>query len=184
MARTGRPRKPTALKKAQGTFRKDRALPDEMAPALGVPTCPAYLDSIARKEWARVTTELAALGMLTLIDGAMLEAYCANYSAAVRYQKRADKRLMVRSRFGKMEPNPAAAEARKHWALVKAIATEFGLSPSSRSKVSAPLPKKSDGDPVKDFLFRRDVKVIPGGAPAAPPAPPAAPTKDDTEEKK
>src|SRR3954468_12698918 len=106
-------RKPTALKVLEGTFRKDRALANELQPTPGAPVCPAWFDKIAVAEWARVVPELAARGVLSVIDGAALEGYCANYALAVRYQRIANKALTVRSRFGTREPNSAGGAARK-----------------------------------------------------------------------
>src|SRR5437667_3888675 len=100
-------RKPTALKVLHGTFRKDRAVQNELAPTPGAPTPPSWFDKLAKAEWLRIVPELAASGVLSMVDGAALEGYCSNYSLAVRYQRLANKALTVRSRFGTREPNSA-----------------------------------------------------------------------------
>src|SRR5712664_3193365 len=84
-------KKPTALKVLHGTFRKDRAVHNELAPTPGAPVCPPWLNKLAKAEWARIVPELAAAGVLSMVDGAALEGYCSNFALAVRYQRIVDK---------------------------------------------------------------------------------------------
>lgn len=135
-------KKPTALKVLHGTFRKDRALHNEFVPPPGAPVCPPWLNPAAKAEWARIIPELAAHGLLSVIDGGALEAYCSNFALAVRYQRIADRAPLIKTRFGDHVPNPASAAARKHWALARQFATEFGLTPSARTRIN--MPTKSD----------------------------------------
>lgn len=160
---------PTALKKARGTHQKCRAPAQEMAPAPGLPPCPAYLDRIAREFWEELVPQLSELGVLTKIDGKTLEGLCTNYSAAVKFQKLADRKPMVDTLWGP-KVNPAVGEARKSWALLKQFAAEFGLSPSSRTRVGGPAEsKKSDAEQKVEkaaaFLFGGGGRLtaLPGG---------------------
>lgn len=160
MGLRGPPPKPSALKEQQGTWRADRAVANEMKPETGTPICPEHLDEVARAEWSRVVPELERLGVLTVVDGAGLEAYCANYSMAVRLSKIASAAPLLKTEKG-LRVNPASGEARRYWTLVKQFAAEFGLTPASRTRVGTP----TDGDkadPVGDFLFG-GLKAIPGG---------------------
>jgi P27 family predicted phage terminase small subunit len=64
-------------KRLEGTYRADRdktlrAVPDGDAPL----RCPAHLDTVARREWRRVTAE----GSFNATDRAGLVAYCVAYS--------------------------------------------------------------------------------------------------------
>ena len=89
--------------------------------------------------------------MLTRVDGATLEGYCSNYSAAVRLQQLADAEPLIDGLHGKKE-NPAASAARKHWSLVRQFAAELGLSPSARTRVGAPDAKpKQEGEEAQMF---------------------------------
>ena len=136
-----------------------------MAPAHGAPACPAYLDAVAREEWARVVPQLAELGVLTKVDGGALEGYCAAYSQAVAFQKKAAAKPMVTTPWGP-KPNPAAGEARKAWSLVKQFAGEFGLTPSARTRVSGPAGKKPAGEPQSANgvpLVGPGLRVLDGG---------------------
>ncbi len=142
---------PTALKKARGTYRRDRTAANEIQPIPGIPAPPAWLDAEARDEWDPVVPQLAEQGVLTSVDGAALEGYCSNYAAAVRLQRIADAAPIVEGLHGPKE-NPAASAARKHWALVRQFAAEFGLTPSARSRVGAPDAKpKQEGEEAQMF---------------------------------
>ena len=118
---------------------------DQGAPELGVPKMLSWLDKTARAEWRRVVPQLAELGVLTRVYGAALEAYCSTYSKAVAFQQLADASPMVEGQHG-LKINPAVSEARKQWALVCLFASEFGLTPSGRTRVGAPVTKKADDD--------------------------------------
>lgn len=142
---------PSAIKKARGTYRADRAAPNEIEPALGAPRMPAWLDKTARAEWRRVVPQLEETCVLTRVDGSTLEAYCSNYSAAVRLQQLADDEPLIDGLHGKKE-NPAASAARKHWQLVRQFAAELGLSPAARTRVGAPdTSEPTEGDEAAMF---------------------------------
>lgn len=162
MGKRGPRPKPTAIKKLEGTYRKDRAPAAEMDPHKGIPARPAYLSKLAAAEWDRVVPQLAELGVLTLVDGGVLEGYCSNYGIAVAMQLKADKTPIVKTPFGP-KTNPAVGEARKAWALARQYAAELGLSPAARTRVSAP-PKPTEEDKTEAFLFGPPRLVVNDGA--------------------
>lgn len=130
----GRPKIPTAVKRLNGNPGK-RPLPEnEPEPDRTPPTCPAWLTAEAKREWRRVAPELERLGLLTCVDGAALASYCQSYARYVQ----ADKQCKVN-------------EACKHLAFVKAFCTEFGLTPSSRGRMSIPG-KAPEQDPLDKML--------------------------------
>jgi P27 family predicted phage terminase small subunit len=161
MGRRGPPAKPSAIKKAQGTFRKDRVAGNEMEMPVGAPECPAYLDAVARALWQRVVPRLMEAKVLSKIDGAALEGFCANYSQAVRSQKIADRQAYVDTPFGP-KVHPAVGNARKAWAIVRQFAAEFGLTPAARTRVS--MAEGDSGGADDEFLFGGPLKVVAGGA--------------------
>ncbi len=142
---------PSAIKKARGTYRPDRAASNEIEPTIGAPKMPAWLDKVARAEWRRVVPQLEETGVLTRVDGSTLEAYCSNYSAAVRLQQLADAEPLIDGLHGKKE-NPAASAARKHWQLVRQFAAELGFSPAARTRVGTPDTSKA-GDAEEAAMF-------------------------------
>jgi len=144
---------PTQLKKLRGNPGR-RPLPkDEPKPRqkTGLPRAPSFLDKTAKKEWRRMVKELHPIGLLTNIDLTAFAAYCTTYSiwmdAVLQVQKHGPL-IKAQSGFPMQSPylqiqNKAQGEMRK-WLV------EFGMSPSSRSRVVATPEKKSD--PVEDWL--------------------------------
>src|SRR5919107_1437982 len=70
----GNPRKPTALKELQGTFRPDRANPAEPRPDRSVPFPPERLSDQAKAAWRELAEIADGLGVLTEGDPVALEA--------------------------------------------------------------------------------------------------------------
>jgi phage terminase small subunit len=118
----GRPRKPTALKLIEGTFRKDRANPEEPQPDLvsGMPAPPRKLKAEAMREWNRVAGELSKMRVLAVDELSVLATYCNLHAAIVKAENR-DELL------------PAG-----YYAQYRGLIDSFGLTPSSRAKVRVP----------------------------------------------
>jgi P27 family predicted phage terminase small subunit len=137
----GRNPKPTTLKILEGNPGK-RPLPkNEPKPEIDLIPCPDYLkdDAIAYEEWNRIVPELYKLGLLTKVDRAALELYCSQYSIyrdALK-QIKEDGLITTNIRNGD-KAHPAAQIAREAAKIIKAIAVEFGLTPSSRGRISLP----------------------------------------------
>ena len=104
----------------------------------GVPSCPRFLTKPARKEWRRVAARLVAMGseMLTDIDRAALACYCQ----AVGRLEDAERELVkygnvIKTPKGYPIQNPYLAIANKAIDQIRQFAVEFGMTPSSRSRV-------------------------------------------------
>ena len=141
MKRTGPPKKPTILKIVQGTFRNDRAVPNEPQPELGVPTVPAHLSEEAKAEYARVSLELYALGLLTRIDRAALAAYCECWSdwvsaSGLCASKDGQDRKVIKTAAGNFIENPYFSIKKRAAELMHKFLTEFGMTPASRSRIN------------------------------------------------
>ena len=136
----GRKPKPTNLKVLEGT-RKDRINQNEPKPKTALLACPDYLkkDEVAYGEWNRIVPELYKLGLLTVADRTALELYCSQYSIYRKALKELDEEgiTSINIRNGK-KANPATQIVRESAKLIKAFATEFGLTPSSRGKMQLP----------------------------------------------
>lgn len=176
MARRGRPPKPTALKILQGNPGK-RPLPkDEPRPEAKTPSCPRFLSGGAKAEWRRIVPELEALGLLTKVDRAALAAYCqayARWKEAEAFLTENGTTYVSRDKDGKVKfvaPFPQVSIAQKQSQLMHRFLVEFGLTPSSRTRVKgiAPDPDAARKAQYRAFLF--------GPAAARPGIPPSAPT--------
>jgi len=166
------PRKPTNLKVLEGTFRKDRANPDEPEYPIEIPGCPPQLSKAGKAEWRRIVPLLEAAGLISKVSRAELAAYCAFYARWIKAEKEIEKdgeMIKVADMQKGSEPYPRDKETgeliyfiyRKNpWldisfqcaAEMRKFASGFGLSPASKTKVKATIPKKEVVDPRERFF--------------------------------
>ena len=136
MGRRGPKPEPSAIKEIKGTGGFGITEPK---PKPIVPKCPAYLSKIAKREWKRIVPELDRLGLLTCVDGAALESYCNAYANMVEAQKIIDKYGMTFvTENGYIAQRPEVAIASKSMTIIRSFCAEFGLTPSSRSRMAVP----------------------------------------------
>jgi P27 family predicted phage terminase small subunit len=134
----GRPPMPTKLKILTGN-RGKRPLPThEPQPARGIPPCPAWLDAEAKAKWEQLAPELDRLGLLTVVDGDFLTAYCQAWGEFLWATEtlREEGRVMD-TRTGQ-RAHPAAALQRSAWVAMQRFGGLFGLSPADRVKLATP----------------------------------------------
>jgi P27 family predicted phage terminase small subunit len=113
---------------------------DEPQPAAAIPEPPAELSPAARAEWDRLAAELGALGMLTNLDRAALAAYCGAYALWAEATEAIQKYgAMIKSPQGFPIQSPYLAIANRQAEIMMRIASEFGFTPASRSRISAPV---------------------------------------------
>jgi P27 family predicted phage terminase small subunit len=149
----GRKPQPTATKKLRGNPRKRPLNKDEPQPkAPGkLPDPPAHLGVVGKREWRRIGKELLATGLYTVVDRSALAAYCAVYENWVdAHQHVIDDGLLTKTKAGNTVQNPYLSIANKQLELMNRFLTEFGMTPSSRSRVSVEVPKEKD--PFDAFL--------------------------------
>lgn len=168
----GRKPKPTAQKKLAGNpgkralNKEEPRLPEFDKP----PSPPCYLSPPAKKEWKRVAPLLHTARVLTSGDITALEAYCIQYGVMVETQKEIKKYgLMIRTTpsTGTEDPNkkgrkkkntgpvilslnPMFEVQQKVLTQMRQFMVEFGLTPSSRSRIHVPAADKTDE--FGDFL--------------------------------
>ncbi len=140
--------KPRNLKLLGGTNRPSRDNPSEPKPAIGAPACPEYLDDVAKKLWDVLVPELVRLGVLAKItDQGAIEGYVCSYANAVRAQKVICKKGQVTA--GRKRPEVQIAK--DSWAEVRRFGAEFGLTASSRTRVTATPMAPTDN--TEEVLF-------------------------------
>jgi P27 family predicted phage terminase small subunit len=149
----GPKKKPTALKKLNGTLRKSRVLTDEVQPDLIelYPEPPDILNEEARDEWRLVMPQLVELNIIAKVDMAMFTAYCIECGTYIHAQRVLNEEGMITSAAnGTLMQHPM--NNIKNAALKNAlkIATEFGFTPSSRTSIGAP--KKEVKDPLEELM--------------------------------
>ena len=136
----GRKPRPTVLRKLEGNP-GHRPLNDrEPVPPAGVPECPEYLDEEARAEWFRTCAALRQMGLLSAADRTALAAYCTVYSrwVAAEAQVRKFGAIVKSPQKGFPMKSPYLSIADQAMEAMRKFMIEFGLTPSSRSRIRVP----------------------------------------------
>ena len=140
--------KPVKLKLLEGNPGKRKLNMDEPKPAPIAPKCPGWLLDDAKEEWKQMSSALEKLGMLTFIDKAAFAGYCQAYAKWKKAEEfikkfgftykipKKDKDGNVVSIF--IAAFPEVAIARSSLEQVRQFCSEFGLTPSSRGRISLP----------------------------------------------
>lgn len=154
----GRKPKPTAIKKLAGNPGKRKPNGEEPklpAAAAAKPDCPPHLDGPARHEWQRVADLLHSAGLLTQVDRAALAGYCVAWGRWIQAETSLREHgPIVKSPSGYPIQNPWLSVANAALAQVQKLAAEFGMTPSSRSRVRAPeAAKAEDTQAATDAAF-------------------------------
>lgn len=134
---SGRRPIPTALKILRGNPGKRRLHAGELRPQQGMPRCPDHLLPEARAEWRRMSRQLCALGILTLIDRAALAMYCQAWARWVEAEAHVKKHgLVIRAPVtGFPIQNPFLAVSNKAQEQMRSLLIEFGMTPASRTRI-------------------------------------------------
>jgi len=152
----GRKPKPTNLKVLEGNPGQRPLNKNEPKPRRQRPTCPRWLSLEAKREWKRIVPELDRLGLLTVLDKAMLVCYCeayAEYKDAKEKVATMGKVYPIRDELGNikyLQQNPYVSIANKAFQQIKAACAEFGLSPSARGRIQ--IPGQQDEDEMESLL--------------------------------
>jgi P27 family predicted phage terminase small subunit len=135
----GRKPVPTALKMLHGNpGHRPLNNSEPVHDALDI-ACPNDLvDPVAREEWDRVAPSLSERGQATMMDRATLIGYCLKYAQWKALEDEARRHpFIVLSPSKYPIPNPALGMANKVFGLMLKAAAELGITPSSRSRVTA-----------------------------------------------
>jgi P27 family predicted phage terminase small subunit len=165
----GRKPTPTSLKKLRGNPGKRSVNGHEPRPVVRAPPCPRELSPVAKKEWRRLARQLAVMKLVTELDRAILATYCQAYALWAEAVSALRKYgTMVKSPSGFPMQSPYVAVANKQAELMIRIAAEFGLTPSSRSRLAVsplsawgttPLDLDDDGQTLDGYLARNPSRL-------------------------
>lgn len=146
--------KPTAIKKIEGTYRKDRAPKNEINPSIEVSTeAPTDLNEWGQKYWIDIMDEYKKIGLITKVDVGALHSLCywyglMNEAADIVSAKGLEVQVEKHTQRGDIvmvtETNPMIAVADKAFKNYKSMCVEFGLTPASRTRISAPTQNPED----------------------------------------
>ncbi len=147
---------PTKLKVVRNTLRKGRTNAYEPALPVEIPRCPGHLSAEAKREWKRISVDLAGCGLLTRIDRAALALYCEAWGRWVEAQQALRiYGVMIKAPSGFPMQSPYLAIANKAFEQMRTMLGEFGMSPSSRTRVHAVAVVDED-DPLEALMRRRN----------------------------
>lgn len=111
---------------------KAHAEPESVAPE-----CPAVLAGEAKAEWDRIVPELLVAGLLARLDRAALAAYCSAYARWVEAELALRTHgVLIKAPSGYPMVSPYLTVANKAMEQMTRLLVEFGMSPSSRSRVT------------------------------------------------
>ena len=196
---SGRPL-PTALKVLKGNPGKRPLNDAEPQPDKTMPEMPKGMGLIARREWKRMAAQLYLVGLLTIVDGQALKAFCLACEAAeLAYKEFTREPYFDRPKLNKFEEpimytdpidgklktfmerkvNPAFHVYSSMEKQKKSFLVEFGMSPASRSRLKIDKPKQLDD--LDGVLNRRGMQVTqPAAVPGPTPIAFDAGAQDDT----
>lgn len=164
--RRGPPPLPAAMAKARGYKQRKcrRTAGKETKVVVSAPNMPAHIrhDKTARACWERLRPRLLKLKVLTKNDDVALEGLCIAYARALEADEAVEKYGMVTNdKFSGLKANPAVGMSRAAWAEVRKFAQEFGLTPSSRTRVREAPSEDNEEDSKQEtaegFLFKGSV---------------------------
>ena len=153
----GRKPKPTAIKKLEGNPGKRKLNTKEPIPAKGMPECPDWLLLEAKKEWERLCDLMNQMGVLTEVDMAAFAAYCQSYARWKEAQEHIDSEgSTFETDKGYQQQTPWVGIANTNQKLMLQAASEFGLTPSSRSRIVAGSAKGKELEDEMEALLGGD----------------------------
>ncbi len=145
----GRRPKPTELKKLAGNPGKRPLNEAEMqAPPADKSAAHMQLGKDGEAMWNILAPMLAELGVLKATDLPALEMTCLHYGLARRAWRMLDKSGLTAKTVDSIKGHPAASIFIANSRAFKGYLTEFGLTPSSRSR----LPVSADGQQKEKSL--------------------------------
>ena len=170
--------KPVELRVLHGTARRT-LIESVPKPRRQLPRCPEFLTGEAQLCWKRTAKELYDAGLMTVIDRDALAMYCKAYArwldaeeqvakkgvivvTNVKREKDADGNMVVVG-GGNYIQNPWLAIANKAMEQMLKLEAEFGMTPSSRMRVKADLPKRqAQAQPRAPLAEQDDTRKVLG----------------------
>lgn len=150
----GRPRIPRELKELHGSLNatRDKELPIKGTIVIGL-EAPSDLNEWGQRYWLDIMEEYQRLGIITRVDVGALHSVCywyglmneaADIVSAKGLEVEVEKVTPKGESYTVTETNPMIAVADKAFKNYIAMCREFGLTPASRTRISAPDQKEGD----------------------------------------
>jgi len=172
MTNRGRPRKPTALKIAEGDRGKRKpSLEQEPQFREGAPNAPTWLQREAKAEWKRIAPQLEEAKLLTHADRMALALLCEMWAHWVNLNRAVAENGYTVARIEmidigkdepvpskKVKPNPEVAQFMAATTQVCNLLRAFGLTPQARSGMNINTPQQTEKDLWRELAERQAAK--------------------------
>lgn len=136
----GRKPKPLELRVIHGDAARRRAEENHPQPRRVLPRCPEHLTGEAAKAWKRLARDLYDAGLLTTVDRDALATYCIVYARWVDAEAKVSAvGPVIKTEAGNLIQNPYLSVANRALEQMGKLEAEFGMTPSSRSRVKAEI---------------------------------------------
>ncbi len=143
---SGPPKKPTAWRRMEGNRGKRAWNHAEPKPPEGTPDCPDHLSEEAKAEWHRLVDTLVGMGVITIVDRAVLAAYCQAYGRWVEAERKLQETpVLFKTPSGYVQQSPWLNIANRQMELMGRYMAEIGLTPASRSRIATIKVPQEDG---------------------------------------
>ena len=150
----GRPRIPRESKELHGSLNatRDKEVPIKGTIVIGL-EAPSDLNEWGQRYWLDIMEEYQRLGIITRVDVGALHSVCywfglmneaADIVSAKGLEVEVEKVTPKGESYTVTETNPMIAVADKAFKNYIAMCREFGLTPASRTRISAPDQKEGD----------------------------------------
>lgn len=160
MVQRGRKPKPTAIKALEGNPGKRKLNQNEPKPEKRAPRCPSWLEPEAKKEWRRMVKKMEHLGILTEVDMAAFAGYCQAYARWREAEEFISKHgSIVKTPSGYWQQVPQVSIAQSYLKIMTRFCEQFGLTPSSRSRIVVEQTNDSN-DPMELMLLQGGGKSV------------------------
>lgn len=157
----GRPKKPTVIKKAQGTLQSNRTNKNEPVFVIPpeIPKAPEYFDKKSKEIYYHTANELLAARVFYSISLPILITYSYNMAQCLLIQEHFSKtgieamviKRLISDGSIKHETNPLHRVLKDCYDMAMKAAQEMGITPASSSKISIiEGKKKNDLDKLLD----------------------------------
>lgn len=154
MATRGRKPKPTAVKVLEGNPGKRPLNMYEPVPEKKAPECPSWLNDEAKEEWDRLADKMVNLGTLTEMDMAAFAGYCQSYARWKEAEEFIEKHgPIVKTPSGYWQQVPQVSIAQTNLKVMLKFCSEFGLTPSFRSRMIAGEVQEGSVDEMEFLLL-------------------------------
>ena len=154
----GRKPKPTELKRLAGNPGKRALNRAEPRPRIVSPRPPAHLSDDEKAKWKALVKVLYPLGLVTNIDLDQLSMYCVLWGRWIKAEKMVrEKGEIIKTAAGNIIQNPYLSIANRALEQLNKLGAEFGMTPSSRSRVKTEVPDAEHE--LEQMLFGQRVMV-------------------------